>query len=247
MGTLRLECARTVLVIGVGLAAWTACGDRASERAAVASKARALAEEAEAKTRADAAAAREAQRLAALWNYHDVDAGTGRQLTATISSTENIETDGSGFHRAQLVFRDHPSWGRSSYLVLQAGDFDCYRGCSVAVTVDGGTPTQMAARRPRTDEAIAMFISDWRALWRMTAGAARIRVEFPVRAGGTRTASFEVAGLERSKMSGWDELVTSAAVRGPRALREISRPSSRPFLRRTTRVTALKVWSGALK
>jgi hypothetical protein len=215
MGTLRFECARALLVIGVGLAASTACGDRAAERAAAASKARALAEEAEAKTRADAAAARDAQRLAALWNYHDVEAGTGQQLTATIASTENVDTGGNGFHRAQLVFRDHPSWGRSSYLVLQAGDFDCYRGCSVAVTVDDGTPTQMAARRPRTDEAIAMFINDWRALWRMTAGAARIGVEFPVRAGGTRTASFEVAGLDRSKMSGWDELTTSAARPNP--------------------------------
>jgi hypothetical protein len=118
MGTLRFECARTVLVIGVGLAVSTGCGDCASERAAAASEARALAEEAEAKTRAEAAAAREAQRLAALWNYHDVEAGTGQQLTATITSTENIDTGGNGLHRAQLVFRDHPSWGRSSYLVL---------------------------------------------------------------------------------------------------------------------------------
>jgi hypothetical protein len=204
MRTLRFECACAVLAIGVSLAVSTGCGDRASERAAAAAKARAQAEEAEAKTRADAAAAREAQRLAALWNYHDVDAGTGRQLTATIASAEEVETDGSGFHRVRWVFRDHPSWGRSSYLVLQAGDFECYRGCSVAITVDDGAPTSMAARRPRTDEAIAMFINDWRALWRMTAGASRIAVEFPVRAGGTRTASFEVAGLDRSKMTGWD-------------------------------------------
>lgn len=210
MGTIRFERARAALTIGVSLVAWTACGDRAAERAAAAAKARVQAEEAEAKTRADAATAREAQRLAALWTYHDVKAGTDRQVTATIASREDVETDGNGFHRVRWVFRDHSSWGRSSYLVLEAGDFDCYRGCSVAVTVDDGTPTPMAARRPRTDEAIAMFINDWRALWRMSAGAARIAVEVPVRAGGTRTASFEVAGLDRSKMTGWDELTSAA-------------------------------------
>jgi hypothetical protein len=39
----------------------------------------------------------------------------------------------------------------------------------------------------------------------MTAGAARISIAFPVTAGGTRTASFDVGGLDRSKMPGWDD------------------------------------------
>ena len=50
-----------------------------------------------------------------------------------------------------------------------------------------------------------MFVNDWRTLWRLTQGAKRIQIEFPVKAGGTRTASFDVAGLDRSKMPGWDE------------------------------------------
>ena len=61
----------------------------------------------------------------------------------------------------------------------------------------------MAARRPKTDEAIAMFINDAQVLWRLTAGATRISIEFPVKAGGTRTATFDVAGLDDSKMPGW--------------------------------------------
>jgi hypothetical protein len=40
-------------------------------------------------------------------------------------------------------------------------------------------------------------------LWRMTAGARRLSIEFPVKA-GTRTAAFEIAGLDRSKMPGWN-------------------------------------------
>ena len=62
----------------------------------------------------------------------------------------------------------------------------------------------MAANRPKTDEAIAMFVDDNKSLWRMTRDAKRISIEFPVKAGGTRTAVFEVAGLDRSKLPGWD-------------------------------------------
>jgi hypothetical protein len=61
----------------------------------------------------------------------------------------------------------------------------------------------MAANRPDTDEAIAMFIDDERALWRMLDGAKMLSVEYPVKAGGTRTAVFEVGGLDRSKLPGW--------------------------------------------
>ena len=67
-----------------------------------------------------------------------------------------------------------------------------------------GGPKTMAGLRPKTDDAIAMFINDQRALWRMTRKAKTIAVEFPVKAGGTRTAVFEVAGLDGSKLPGWD-------------------------------------------
>ena len=40
--------------------------------------------------------------------------------------------------------------------------------------------------------------------WRAIDDAKLLAVEFPVEAGGTRTAQFEVGGLERSRMHGWD-------------------------------------------
>lgn len=195
----------TLALVVLALTFTTACGERAPDaeaEAAAAARAEALA--ADAKAREEAAVALEAQRLTDLWTYHDTAAGNGRQLTAAISSTENVDTDGQGAKPVRLIFRDHPSWGRSSYLVLQAGDFNCYSGCTLQVTVDSAAPTAMAGRRPNTDEAIAMFINDARALWRMTSGAKRLTVEFPVKAGGTRTASFDIGGLTRSKIPGWD-------------------------------------------
>ena len=189
------------LVVMVGVAGVSGCSDPEADRAEIAAAEAAKA--AEARVREAAAARREAERLADLWTYSDTPAGKGRQLSTYLYSSEGVDTDGQGPKRVQLVFRDHPSWGRSSYLVLQGGDFNCYSGCNVKVTVDDAAAKPMAGRRPKTDEAIAMFINDEMTLWSMTAGAKRISVEFPVRAGGTRTATFEIAGLDRSKMPGW--------------------------------------------
>lgn len=154
--------------------------------------------------RAKGNAAREEARLAGLWSYGAEPVGRGRQLSASIYSREGVDSDGSGAKPVRLIFRDHPEWGRSSYLVMQAGDFDCYGACRVQVTVDDAAPRRMAANRPKTDEAIAMFIDDEQALWRMIDGARRVRVEYPVKAGGTRTVEFEVGGLDRGQLPGWD-------------------------------------------
>src|SRR3546814_6308201 len=78
----------------------------------------------------------------------------------------------------------------------------CYGGCRVKVKVDDAEPKSMSALRPDTDEATAMFINDEHGLWGMLDGATQVSVEFPVKAGGTRTAVFEVAGLDRSKQIG---------------------------------------------
>ena len=154
--------------------------------------------------RAKGAAAREAARLEALWAYNAEPVKGGSQLSAAIFSKEGVDSDGSGAKPVRLIFRDHPSWGRSSYLVMQAGDFDCYGACRVSVTVDDAAPKRMAANRPDTDEAIAMFIDDEKALWRMIDGAKRLKVEYPVKAGGTRTVEFEVAGLDRGRLPAWN-------------------------------------------
>jgi len=193
------------LVVLIGLVTASACTDREAERAAAEAAAVAAAEQAaaEAKARAERDAQLEARRLADLWTYHSVPVDKGRQRTAAIYSANNVDTDGQAPRAVQLVFRDHPEWGRSSYLVLQAGDFDCYGRCTVQVTVDETPQTAMAARRPSTDEAIAMFINDARTLWRLTDNATRISVDFPVKAGGTRTATFDVSGLDRSTLPGF--------------------------------------------
>ena len=144
------------------------------------------------------------RRLAALWSYGDEPVGkNGHQLSAAIYSQEPVDTDGSGAHRVRLIFRDHPSWGRSAYLVHEAGDFDCYKGCKLKVVADGKART-LPGSRPKTDEAIAMFIDDHKALWKLAKASKQLSVEFPTKAVGRKTAEFEVGGLDPAKLPKWN-------------------------------------------
>lgn len=151
---------------------------------------------------AKAQAQREHARLAALWSYQAEPVPGGTQLSASLYAKENVDVDGSGPSQVRLIFRDHPSWGKSSYLVLQKGDFDCYRGCRVKVTADGKART-LPASRPKTDEAIAMFIDDRKALWKLATTSRVLEIEIPTKDVGKRTAAFETGGLDASKLPGW--------------------------------------------
>lgn len=186
------------------LTALVACGEAGrptlAEREAAA---RAAQEAADQAMRQRTRAAREADRLAAAWRYQQATIGGAAQVTAAIFAAEDVDTDGHGARAVQLVFRDHDKWGRSAYLVLEAGDFACRPRCTVQVSADGREPQPLTAWRPETDEAIAMFIEDTAAFWGLTGDAARLTIAFPVSAGGTRTATFDVAGLDESKMPGW--------------------------------------------
>jgi hypothetical protein len=155
-----------------------------------------------AEVKVKAEAARDLRRMQALWQYNQIPVGKGTQVSAQIYSKERVDVDGSGAKTVQLVFRDHPQWTRHAYLVLQAGDFRCPQ-CKVQVSVDGGKPIAMAAWRPSTDEAIALFITDQKALWKLARKAKVISIEFPVKAGGTRTAVFETGGVDSSRMPTW--------------------------------------------
>ena len=149
-----------------------------------------------------AKAARAQRRLENLWDYQDIAAGKGRQLSASIMAKDRIDID-NGRSTVQLIFRDHPEWGRSSYLVLQRGDFNCYGGCRLKLNVDG-KPRTLAGSRPDTDEAIAMFIEDEKALWRIVKSAKEVTIEFPVKPSGTRIATFETSGLDPSRLPKWN-------------------------------------------
>ena len=153
--------------------------------------------------RAKAEGEAQQRRLAALWSYGDEPVKGGSQLSAAIYSQEPVDTDGGGAHPVRLIFRDHPDWGRSSYLVLEVGDFDCYGGCRLKVVADGKAVT-LPGSRPKTDEAIAMFIDDHKALWKLAKAGKQLSIEFPTKGVGRRTAEFEVGGLDPARLPKWN-------------------------------------------
>jgi len=153
--------------------------------------------------RAKAEAEAQQRRLAALWSYGEEPTKGGTQLSAAIYSQEPVDTDGGGAHPVRLIFRDHPDWGRSAYLVLEAGDFDCYGGCRLKVTADGKTHA-LPGSRPRTDEAIAMFIDDHKALWKLAKASKQLSIEFPTKGVGRKTVDFEVGGLDPARLPKWN-------------------------------------------
>lgn len=153
--------------------------------------------------RAKAEAEAQQRRLAALWSYGEEPVKGGTQLSAAIYSQEPVDTDGGGAHPVRLIFRDHPDWGRSAYLVLEAGDFDCYGGCRLKVTADGKTHA-LPGSRPRTDEAIAMFIDDHKALWKLAKASKQLSIEFPTKGVGRKTVDFEVGGLDPARLPKWN-------------------------------------------
>ena len=153
--------------------------------------------------RAKAEAEAQQRRLAALWSYGEEPVKGGTQLSAAIYSQEPVDTDGGGAHPVRLIFRAHPGWGRSAYLVLEAGDFDCYGGCRLKVTADGKTHA-LPGSRPRTDEAIAMFIDDHKALWKLAKASKQLSIELPTKGAGRKTVDFEVGGLDARKLPKWN-------------------------------------------
>lgn len=166
------------------------------EHAGTQAEAKAMAHYDEIKSKSDAR--RDDERLRSLWDYQTNPEGRGQQISAAIISKNEITIDG-GVSHVQLIFRDHPEWKRSTYIVLSHGDIDCYKGCKVKVTVDGASK-MLDGLRPDTKEAISMFINPDRALWRAIHHHKALTIEIPVKGGPKQTAEFEVGGLNAERM-----------------------------------------------
>lgn len=152
---------------------------------------------------AKAEAAKREQRMQALWSYTTEAVGAGKQLSAAIYAENRLDTGNGQSSTVRLIFRDHPEWGRSSYLVLESGDFACRGGCTLAVQADEDAPTRLPGSRPDTDEAIAMFIEDEKALWRLADAAQTLTITVPVQGLDPQPARFEVGGLDAAQLPGW--------------------------------------------
>jgi hypothetical protein len=141
---------------------------------------------------------RDNRRLAALWAYNiePVNYGTdGVLVSAYLYSDPKTDAGGSP---VRLVLRRHPQWGRSVYLVLDKGEFDCAPGCKVSIRFDDQTAREFSATKSKQNRQ-ALFIDDERTVRDMLDKIRVIMINTRV-GGAPRVLRFEVGGFDRVKL-----------------------------------------------
>lgn len=144
---------------------------------------------------------RDKRRLAALWTYNtqllDGSGDSNVVYSASIYATPDPNFNGDQVP-VRLVLRRHPKWGRSAYLVLDHGEFDCSPGCKVSVQFDDQPPMQMSSTK--TDEnKQAMFIDDEATIRDALDKIRAVTIKTSIN-GQPRTLSFDVGGFDRAQL-----------------------------------------------
>jgi hypothetical protein len=142
---------------------------------------------------------RDKRRLAALWAYNlePINYGADGVVVSAYLYSDS-KSDPPGAAPVRLVLRRHPQWGRSVYLVLDKGEFDCPPGCKVSVRFDDQPARDFAATKSEQNRS-ALFIDDEAAI-RMTLDKIRV-ITIGTSVGGIpRRLRFEVGGFDRVKL-----------------------------------------------
>ncbi|HTA66119.1 MAG TPA: hypothetical protein VK753_11490 [Xanthomonadaceae bacterium] len=145
--------------------------------------------------------ARDKRRLTQLWTYNTemLEGGGDNNVvyTAAIYASKDPNFNGDDTP-VRLVLRRHPKWGRSVYLVLDHGEFDCPPGCKVSVQFDD-EPEKMMASSKSDQNKQAMFIDDEETIRTALDKIRVITVKTSVD-GRPRALSFEVGGFDRAQL-----------------------------------------------
>lgn len=144
---------------------------------------------------------RDARRLRELWDYQSVAKGRGWQRTATIFSRTPVAEEGELAIQpdAQLVLRDHPDWGRSSYLLFAQSKFECGPPCRTQISFDGGTVQSFAGKQADSGKGPALFIEDEARFIKHMSDAREVRIQLPKGSGSATLFVFEVSGFDAAR------------------------------------------------
>lgn len=148
-----------------------------------------------------AEAARVAQRLAEAWSYQVVQVEGGVQRSALIDSRVPVVEEGEtpSPADAQLVLRQHPAWGRSSYLLLQQRSFDCGKPCTLRIAFDDAAATAWAGKQADSGSGPALFIEDDGRFIDALRKAKTVRIELPEGSGRLGALRFDVGGYRHER------------------------------------------------
>lgn len=144
---------------------------------------------------------RDARRLKDLWDYQSVPRGKGAQRTATLYSRTPVVEEGQLAIQpdAQLVLRDHPDWGRSTYLLFAQSRFRCGPPCRMDISFDGGDKQSFAGKQADSGKGPALFIEDEARFIRLMSAAREVRIQLPKGSGSATSLVFEVSGFDAAR------------------------------------------------
>jgi hypothetical protein len=151
---------------------------------------------------AKAEAKREERRLRDLWTYQKFAVDGGTQYSASLGSRVEHDPESetpAPAPDATLIFRRHPAWGDSAYLVLAQQSLQCGPPCTLQIRFDDGEPQAFAGDPADTGTGPALFIVDRDRFLDALDDAQRIRITLPSTAHLTPTFDFEVGGFDRAR------------------------------------------------
>lgn len=142
---------------------------------------------------------RDRRRLAALWAYNIEPINYGNDgVVVSAYLYSDSKADPAGAARVRLVLRRHPQWGRSVYLVLDQGEFDCVPGCKVSIRFDDQPQRDFTATKSKQNRS-ALFIDDEAAI-RAALEKVRVIIINVIVGGAPRMLRFEVGGFDRVQL-----------------------------------------------
>ena len=149
-----------------------------------------------------AEAERERRRLRDLWTYQKFAVDGGTQHSASLDS--RVEHDPESESRppppdATLIFRRHPAWGESAYLVLAQESLRCGPPCTLRIRFDDGEPQTFAGDPADTGTGPALFIVDRDRFLDRVADAQQVRIYLPATEHLAPMFEFEVGGFDRKR------------------------------------------------
>ncbi|MBS0576281.1 MAG: hypothetical protein JSS45_07655 [Proteobacteria bacterium] len=145
--------------------------------------------------------ARDRHRLRQLWTYNTefLEGGGDSNVVHTASILAEKDPNFNGDQvPVKMVLRRHPKWGRSLYLVVDHGTFDCAGKCQVPVQFDDQPPMSMAAEKSDQNRQ-GLFIDDEEKIRDALDKVRVVTVKTSID-GQPRTLSFEVGGFDRAQL-----------------------------------------------
>lgn len=141
----------------------------------------------------------------AAWDYKtETEPMSGKEtVTASVASTNSIDMGWPhGKSTGFLIIRRHPRHGKDVIFSVSSGQMLCrsYKPCEILVRFDDKPAQRYSAVGPSDGSSTAMFIQGFDRFVGAAKNAKQVRIEAEFYRRGQNLFTFDVAGLDTSKI-----------------------------------------------